>query len=48
MEKEHAELEELKEHLIQERIETLQKAIDAGVPKWKDRDPVRLLPGGVC
>ncbi|KAI9079659.1 hypothetical protein K1719_038280 [Acacia pycnantha] len=36
MEKEYAEIEELKNSLLSERIDVLQKTFSAGVPRWKD------------
>lgn len=36
MEKEHAEMEELKNSVLTERIDVLQKTFSAGVPRWKD------------
>ncbi|XP_021690141.1 SWI/SNF complex subunit SWI3A isoform X1 [Hevea brasiliensis] len=41
MEKEYAELEDLKESLIEERIDVLQRAIAAGMPKWRDHTCVK-------
>lgn len=41
MEKEYAELEDLKESLIEERIDVLQRAITAGMPKWRDQTSVK-------
>lgn len=45
MEKEYAELEELKESLIGERIDVLQRAISAGISKWRDYTYVKSLSG---
>ncbi|KAG7954208.1 hypothetical protein I3843_11G004400 [Carya illinoinensis] len=36
MEKEYAEMEELKDCLLAERIGVLQKAINAGISRWRD------------
>lgn len=36
MEKEYAQMEELKEYLIEERINALQRAFNAGIPRWRD------------
>ncbi|GAB4845776.1 hypothetical protein Ancab_039185 [Ancistrocladus abbreviatus] len=47
MEKEHAQLEELKESIIVEQIDILQKIFDAGIPRWRDNALVKPLPGGV-
>lgn len=41
MEEEYAELEDLKESLIEERIDVLQRAITAGMPKWRDHMPAK-------
>ncbi|OAY47988.1 SWI/SNF complex subunit SWI3A isoform X2 [Manihot esculenta] len=41
MEEEYAELEDLKESLIEERIDVLQRAITAGMPKWRDQTSVK-------
>ncbi|WCJ36302.1 SWI/SNF complex subunit SWI3A [Euphorbia peplus] len=42
MEKEHSELEELKELLIEERIDVLQRAITSGLSPWRDNAFVKI------
>ncbi|EEF51740.1 SWI/SNF complex subunit SWI3A [Ricinus communis] len=41
MEKEYAELEELQESLIEERMDVVQRAIMAGLSKWRDHSAAR-------
>lgn len=41
MKKKHAEMEELEDFLISERICVLQRAMSAGVPRWRDHSLVR-------
>lgn len=36
MEKEYVEMLELKECLVAERIDVLQRALSAGVSRWRD------------
>jgi SWI/SNF related-matrix-associated actin-dependent regulator of chromatin subfamily C len=36
MEKEHAELEELKDSILTERIDLLRRTFKSGIAKWKD------------
>ncbi|MCI40258.1 SWI/SNF complex subunit SWI3A-like [Trifolium medium] len=36
MEKEHAELEELKDSILTERIDVLRRTFKSGIAKWKD------------
>ncbi|KAJ8772424.1 hypothetical protein K2173_027601 [Erythroxylum novogranatense] len=45
MEKEYAELEELKESLIDERIDVIQRAITSGIPKWRDYSGAKPYSG---
>ena len=47
MEKEYAELEELKEALIEERINVIQNAITAGISKWRDHSSAKPQSGSV-
>lgn len=37
MEKEYTQMLEIKEDIVEQRIDALQKAFLAGVSKWKDR-----------
>ncbi|KAM6570357.1 hypothetical protein CsatB_018342 [Cannabis sativa] len=41
MKKKHAEMEEMEEILLEERIDVLQKAFTAGIPRWKDHPSVK-------
>ncbi|CAK7336763.1 unnamed protein product [Dovyalis caffra] len=41
MEKEYAELDELTESLTEERIDVLQRAIRAGISKWRDHASIK-------
>ncbi|KAH7528191.1 hypothetical protein FEM48_Zijuj05G0046200 [Ziziphus jujuba var. spinosa] len=41
MKKKHAEMEELEEFLISERISVLQRALSAGVPRWRGHSFVK-------
>ncbi|XP_065872922.1 SWI/SNF complex subunit SWI3A isoform X2 [Euphorbia lathyris] len=47
MEKEHAELEEVKELLIEERTDVIQRAISSGISKWRDNGYVKSQSGSV-
>ncbi|XP_050225949.1 SWI/SNF complex subunit SWI3A [Mercurialis annua] len=47
MEKEHAELEDLKESLMEERIDVVQKAIAAGLSKWREHSFSKPQTGSV-
>ncbi|GAV81606.1 Myb_DNA-binding domain-containing protein/SWIRM domain-containing protein [Cephalotus follicularis] len=47
MEKEYAIMEELKEHLIAERLDVLQRAFNGGLSKWRDNTPVKSQSDGV-
>ncbi|KAJ4850119.1 hypothetical protein Tsubulata_000590 [Turnera subulata] len=47
MEKEYAELDELKESLIEERIEVLQRVLGAGISKWRAHISARSHSGAV-
>lgn len=37
MEKEFAQMTELEDLLLTERVDVIEKGIDAGVSRWKDR-----------
>ncbi|KAI4343581.1 hypothetical protein L6164_010915 [Bauhinia variegata] len=41
MEKEYAEMEELKHSILTERIDVLQKTFSAGISRWKDYPPMK-------
>lgn len=41
MKKKHAEMEELEDFLISERICVLQRAMSAGIPRWRDHSYVK-------
>lgn len=41
MEKEYAEIEDLKDSLLAERIEVLQRAVNAGISRWRDHFVVK-------
>lgn len=41
MEKEHTEMEELKNSLLTERIDVLERTFSAGVSRWKDYPSVK-------
>ena len=41
MEMEHAEMEELKESLLSDRINVLQGTFNAGISRWKDYPSVK-------
>lgn len=41
MRKQHAEMEELEDFLLAERIKVLQTAVKAGIPRWKNRPSVK-------
>ncbi|KAF8390681.1 hypothetical protein HHK36_025208 [Tetracentron sinense] len=47
MEKEYTQIEEMKESLIVERIDILQRAFNAGVSRWRDHSSVKSLTGTV-
>ncbi|KAJ0110442.1 hypothetical protein Patl1_01264 [Pistacia atlantica] len=47
MEKEYAEMLELKECLVAERIDVLQRALSAGVSKWRDHTYIKSQTGSV-
>lgn len=41
MKKKYAEMEELEDILIEERINVLEKAFKAGIPRWKDHPSIK-------
>lgn len=41
MEKEYTEIEDLKDSLLAERIEVLQRAVNAGISRWRDHFAVK-------
>lgn len=41
MEKEHAEMEELEDSLLVERIGVLHKTVNAGISRWRDHSVVK-------
>jgi len=41
MEKEYTEIEDLKDSLLAERIEVLQRAVNAGICRWRDHFAVK-------
>ncbi|XP_062115887.1 SWI/SNF complex subunit SWI3A [Humulus lupulus] len=41
MKKKHAEMEEMEDILLEERINVLQQAFTAGIPRWKDHPIVK-------
>ena len=47
MEKEYTHLEELKESIIAERIDVMQRIFDAGISRWRDPISVKSHTGNV-
>lgn len=45
MKKEHAEIEELKDSILTERIDVLQKTFRSGITRWKDYSYVKSQTG---
>ena len=46
MEKEYAEMDELKGLLVTERIDILPRALSTGASKWRDQASLRPFTGG--
>lgn len=47
MEKEYTHLKELKESIIAERIDILQRVFNAGISRWRDPISVKSHTGSV-
>lgn len=47
MKKEYAEMLELKECLVAERIDVLQRALSSGVSKWRNHACIKSQTGSV-